>query len=170
MKPNPTFSKASASLSEFWAARNARERRIITIALSLAILALVYSLLIDPAVSGRQRLTAELPQLRQQVAQMQALARDAANVAGTTVTAAEPVSKESLEASLSRKGLKAQSIGFTGDIARVQLSGAPFPALLDWVDEMQKTALISVLEANIIAQAQPGMVDATLTLRQQKGE
>jgi hypothetical protein len=35
---------------------------------------------------------------------------------------------------------------------------------------MQKSALVTVVEANIVALAQPDMVNATLTLRQQKNE
>lgn len=170
MKPNPTLNKAGAALSEFWAARNPRERRILTLGGGVAVLALLYGLLIDPALSGRQRLSAELPQLRQQVAEMQALSREAASVQGAAPASAGPVTRESLEASLSRKGLKAQNISLTGGIARIQLNEVAFPAVLDWVDEVKKTALLSVLEANIVAQAQAGTVDATLTLRQQQAE
>src|SRR5437868_2676267 len=82
----------------------------------------------------------------------------------------QPISKESIEADLTRRGLKAESVNVTGEIARLQLSNASFAALIGWLDEIQKSALVSVMEVNIIALPQPDAVNATLTLRQQKGE
>jgi general secretion pathway protein M len=170
MSLKTTLNRSLQPVSEFWAARNARERRIILVALSVALLAFIYSLLIEPAISGRERLAKDLPRMRQQVAQLQALAREASALPKAEASPSEPISKESLEAALKRKGLKAENVTFTGEIARVQLTAVPFPALLEWLLEMQKTALLSVLEASIPAQSQPGMVNATLTLRQQKSE
>jgi type II secretory pathway component PulM len=37
--------------------------------------------------------------------------------------------------------------------------------MMNWLVEMQKTALLSVVDANIVALAQPDMVNATFTLR-----
>jgi general secretion pathway protein M len=156
--------------TEFWDGRDARERAALTAAAAVAILGLFYAVLIGPALTGRERLNQELPTLRQQLAQLQALAREAASLAGTNPTATAPLTKESLEASLLRQGLKAETVALTGDIARIQLSSVSFAALMAWLDEMQKTALLSVIDANIIALAQPDMVNATLTLRQTKSE
>ncbi|MGB8409589.1 MAG: type II secretion system protein GspM, partial [Gallionella sp.] len=63
-----------------------------------------------------------------------------------------------------------QSVMLTGDFAKVQLSGASFAGILNWLDEMQKTALVSVVDASIVAQAQPDIVNATITLRQPGNE
>jgi general secretion pathway protein M len=156
--------------AEFWGGRDARERAMLTAAAAAVILGLIYAVLIGPALTGRERLNRELPTLRQQLAQLQALAREAANLAGSNPAAAVPLSKESLEAALLRKGLKAETVALTGDIARIQLSSVSFAGLMAWLDEMQKTALLSAIDANIIALAQPDMVNATLTLRQQKSE
>jgi general secretion pathway protein M len=54
----------------------------------------------------------------------------------------------------------------TGDFAKVQLTAASFAATLNWLDDMQKTALLSVVDANIVALDKPDMVNATFTLRQ----
>lgn len=162
------MNRASQSISDLWSARNARERAMLTAAIAVVGLGLVYALLIAPAVSGRAQLSKNLPVLRAQVAQMQALAEEAAKLSGKTSSAIAPVSKESIEAVLTRKGLKAQSVGVTGDGVRVQLSSVSFSGLLDWLDDMQKTASLSVVDANIVGLAQPDMVNATLTLRQPK--
>lgn len=163
----PAFAaKIQEQWASFWQARNQRERRILVLALGVAIFALVYGLLLDPALSGRARLQQELPQLRQQVAQMQAMVREAAALPQAS-TAIEPLSGPGLEAGLARKGLKSQNLAISGEIVRLQLEGVTFAALLDWLDEAQKTSLLAVSEANILVQAQPGIVNATLTLRQQ---
>jgi len=165
-----TFGQWRQSFAAFWEGRNARERMLLAVGAAVVLLGLLYALLIDPALSGRDRLNKDLPQLRAQVAQLQALAREAAGLNSGAPQNPAPMSKESIEAELVRKGLKADNVGVTGEIARLQLSGASFAALVGWLDEIQKSSLVSVVEANIVAQAQPDSVNATLTLRQQKSE
>jgi general secretion pathway protein M len=158
------------SLSEFWAARNVRERRFLIAAATVLLLGLLYSLLIAPPISGRDQLNKTLPGLRQQVAQVRALSQEAAGLSGQAALSVIPMSKTSLEASLARKGIKPQNVALTGDVAQVQLGSVSFAGTIDWLDDVQKTALISVVEAKIVALAQPDMVDVTLMLRQQKSE
>ncbi len=162
--------RSRLSFSEFWAVRDARERAMLAAAALAVTLGLIYALLIDPALSGRDRLNKNLPLLRQQVAQMQALSREAAALSGKSATPALAMSRENIEAALARNGLKPQSVMLTGDFAKVQLSAASFAGTLNWLDEMQKTALISVVDASIIALTQPDMVNAAFTLRQQGNE
>jgi general secretion pathway protein M len=170
MSLSNTLNRSAQSFSEFWNARNARERRLLAAATVVVILGLLYALLIGPALSGRDQLNKSLPQQRQQVAQLQAMAKEAAGLSAKAAPSVPAMSRESIEAALARKGLKAQTVALTGDVARVQLSSASFAGLIGWLDDMQKTALLSVVEANIVAQAQPDTVNATLTLRQQKSE
>jgi general secretion pathway protein M len=166
------------SFSEFWAARDARERTMLGLATLVVAFGLGYALLIDPALSGRDRLSKSLPMLRQQVAQMQALSKEAAALSeksasplsGKSVAPLMVVSKENIEAALGRNGLKPQNVTLTGDFAKVQLTAASFAGMLNWLDDMQKTALLSVVDANIVALSQSDMVNATLTLRQQRNE
>lgn len=165
-----TLNRSAQSLSEFWNARNTRERMLLAAAMAVMVLGLLYVLLIDPALSGRDQLNKSLPLQRQQVAQLQAMAREVAGLSAKAAPSVAPMSKESIDAALARKGLKAQTVALTGDVARVQLSSVSFAGVIDWLDDMQKTALVSVVEANVVALAQPDMVNATLTLRQQKSE
>ncbi|HEY8607078.1 MAG TPA: type II secretion system protein GspM [Noviherbaspirillum sp.] len=160
------------SAAAFWNDRNQRERRMLAAAAAVVVLGLIYALLIDPALSGRGDLEKRLPALRQQAAEVQALAKQARDVPAAPAAAAPatPMTRESLETALSRKGLKAQNLSVTGELAKVQLNGVPFSALVDWLVEMQGAPRVSVLDANIEAQAQPDTVNATLTLRQQRGE
>lgn len=165
-----TLNRSSRSLSEFLDARNARERRMLALGTTAILIAVLYLLLLAPAIDGRIQLSKSLPVMRQEVAQLQNLSREAVGLAGQKAPAVTPLSKESLEASLARAGLTAQNISVSADSARLQLPSASFSGLLAWLDEMQKSSLTSVAEANIIALGQPDMVNATLTLRQTKSE
>lgn len=166
----PMLLRINQAVSEFWNARNERERKQLALALALAVFALVYMLLIEPAYLGREQLKKNLPALRQQATELQALSKDAATLASVSVPPAPEMTRESVEAAMARAGLQSQNIAITGNLAKIQLSSVSFAGMLTWLDEMQKTARISVVEANITAQAQADMVNATLTLRQQKSE
>jgi general secretion pathway protein M len=157
------------TLSAFWQERNPRERNILAVGAAFLALALVYLLFINPALSGRAQLEKSLPQLRQQAAELQSLARQATelNAAGAAPTA--PVTKETIEAGLARRSIKAQSVLVSGELIKLQLQGASFAALANWLDEMQKTARTSLVEGSFEAQSGIDTVNATLTLRQQGG-
>jgi general secretion pathway protein M len=157
--------RSGLSFSEFWAARDARERAMLAVAALVATFGLYYALLIDPALAGRERLSKDLPVLRQQVAQMQAMAKEAAALSGKPAAPQMPLSRENIEMVLVRNGLKPQSVMLTGDFAKVQLAAVSFSGTLNWLDDMQRNALLSVTDANIVALAQPDMVNATFTLR-----
>jgi general secretion pathway protein M len=158
------------SFSAFWAMRDARERAMLAAAALAVTLGLVYALLIDPALSGRDRLNKNLPVLRQQAAQLQTLSKEAAAISGKSAPPSIPMSKENIEAVLVRNGLKPQSVVLSGDFAKVQLAAVSFAGTLNWLDDMQKTSLLSVVDANIAVLDKPDMVNATFTLRQQRNE
>lgn len=153
----------------FWAERNKRERNLLIAAAVVIVVGIFYALLIDPALSGRRTLEKQLPALRRQTAEVQALAREAGNLRSNAVTP-PAVTKESIDASLNGRGLKAQNVMVNGELVRVQLNAASFSGLLDWLTDMQRGARLSVLDATVEAQAQPDTVNANLTLRQQRGE
>lgn len=158
------------SFGEFWTARAAHERKILAAGAGVILLTLVYSLLIDPAWNGRKQLNRELPGLRQQVAQLQSMSREAAALSEKSAHALPPIIESDIEAALARNGLKPQSVTLAGGITQVKLAAAPFSATMAWIEEMQKSALLSVAEANIVALSRPDMIDATLTLRQPRQE
>lgn len=157
-------------LSVFWQERNRRERMLLACAGVAIAFGLLYALFLDPALSGRAELRKNLPPLRQQAAQMQALSKEAAALSSAGAPPAPAATKQSLEEALARKGLKAQSVSLTGGLARLQLSSAPFSSLLEWLDQAQRDAGLTVVEANFVALPERDMVNATLTLRQQAND
>lgn len=160
----------SESVAAFWRGRNERERAILIFgSLALALL-LMYAIFFGPALSGREKLSKDLPTLRQQAAELQILAKQAAELNNGGAQETDPISQESIAASLSSRGFKPQNLSVTDDSVRVQLNPVSFANLLDWIDEEQRASRLTVIEANFVALSQPDTVNATLTLRQQRSE
>jgi general secretion pathway protein M len=158
------------SAVEIWTRRDARERALLSAAAGVVVLGLIYLLLIGPALSGRETMNNELPHLRQQVALLQALSKQAAALSGKPATVAAVITRGNIENSLARNGLKPQSLLLTGDYAKVQLAAVSFAGTLEWLDDMQRTALLYVVDADIVALDRADLVDANLTLRQARNE
>lgn len=158
------------SVAAFWSERNQREQNLLAAAMVVIALGLLYVLLIDPALSGRTDLEKQLPALREQAAEVQVLAKDARPAAAKAAAPAAPMTRESIESALTRRGLKPQSVTLSGDLAKVQLNGVSFAGTMQWLDDLHKTARVAVAEANIETQQQADTVNATFSLRQQRSE
>ena len=150
----------------FWLSRSEQERRTLTIGGAIAFAALVYSLFIGPAVDGRAQLQKTLPLLRQQSAEMQAMAREAGELARQSAPPVAPMTRASLSASLNARSLKTESVTLTAEYAKLQLSGVSFANLVSWLDAARREQRISVQDATINGLDGLGQVDAVLTLKQ----
>lgn len=170
--------KTRASAITYWSQRNQRERRLLASTAAFILLVLIYLLLIQPALDGRARLQKELPALRQQAADMQALTERAALVAAQPAARVRvPLNKEAVQSALKSKGMTAQSVVMNGDTARIQMDAVDFFGLIDWLAIVQLTAHWQVVDASVSAlnaamqsrqSAQPGVVNATVLLSQQR--
>jgi general secretion pathway protein M len=156
-------------LAVWWLARTEQERKYLLGGGAAVLLALVYALFIGPALGGRAQLEKELPQLRQQDAQLRAMALEAGELAREPVAQVTPMTRDSLAASLAALSMTPQSLSMTGEFARLQLTGVSFANLVGWLDAQRRENRISVQDAAITAQTAAGQVDATLTLRQDAG-
>jgi general secretion pathway protein M len=154
----------------FWQERTEQERKFLGVCGGAAALALAYALLVGPAVGGRAQLLKEMPQLRVDAAEIEALGRQAAELARQAPAPAATMTRDALAAALAARGLVAQSVSLTGDYAKVQLNGASFAALSGWLDALRRDSRVTVQEANVVALPTPGLVDANLTLRQVAGD
>jgi general secretion pathway protein M len=130
---------------------------------------LAYLLLIDPALEGRAQLRRALPQLRQQAAQLQALAQEATALKSQPVPQVTPMTRETLSAGLTARGLNPQSLSLTGEYAKLQLNNASFANLAMWLDSQRRENRIAVQDAVVTALPAAGQVDASLTLHQNIG-
>jgi general secretion pathway protein M len=170
MKLPAAVHQSRLTFADFWAKRDARERTLLAIAASIVVFAMVYAVLLDPALAGRKRLYKDLPVLRQQVAEMRELAKQAAALSAKSAAPLPPISRENIEAALARSGLKPQNLILSGGYVKVQLATVSYASTMDWLNDIQKTSLLSVVDANIVALPQPDMVNAAFTLRQPSHE
>ena len=157
------------SASVFWHQRNARERRMLSVAIIAILIAVIYWLFVNPALSNRARLEKELPLLRQQVSEMAAMSGQYAQLSASITEVVAPVTREVIEASLLRRGIKAQTLAASDDVVRLQVSAVAYVNMLEWILEMQKAARLTVEEAKVTALPEKGQVGVVLMMKQQKG-
>ena len=156
-------------LALFWLARTEQERKFLGVG-GVAVLAmLVYMLFMAPALSGREKLRAQLPQLREEAARMQALAQEAGELARQPAPQVAPMTKESVAASLTARSLTPASLVISGDFAKLQLNGVSFAGLYAWLDAQRRENRIVAEDVGVTAGTAPGQVDAVITLRQNTG-
>ena len=153
----------------YWIARTEQERKFLLVGGAVAALALLYLVLLEPALEGREQLRRSLPELRQQAAQLEALAGEARAVASEPVLAVTPLTREALAASMSARGINPASLSVSGEYTKVQLSNVSFANLMAWLDAQRRESRLMVQDAQFSAQTALGQVDATLTLRQSSG-
>ncbi|MBC3861690.1 type II secretion system protein M [Undibacterium jejuense] len=153
----------------FWSERDQRERKMLSSAAVVIVLTLVYLIFLDPAISGRQKLQTQIPVLRQQVAEISALSGQQIKLAASLSQIVEPVTKDIVEASLSARGIKTQSLSVTDDIVRIQIQTVAYSNMMDWLLESQRASRLTVEEAKVVALPENGQVSATLILKQQRG-
>jgi general secretion pathway protein M len=154
----------------YWMARTEQERKYLTIGGATVLGALVFMLFIDPALSGRDKLNAQLPQLRVEAATMQALAQEAAELAARPAPQVTPMTKDTLSASLAARSITPVSLLITGEFAKVQLTNVAFAGLYSWLDAERRENRIAVEDIAVTAGSPVGQVDVVLTLRQSTGE
>lgn len=171
-------SKLNGRMGAFWQERSARERRVLAWGGTLLLLVLSWLLGVEPALEGRERWRKDLPQLRADAAQVQALSQQLASAppradgagAGVGAGAASPtVDKATLESGLAAQGLKAQSLSVQDAggvlLVRVNFDDVSFSALTEWLQQQQRALQLSVSEASVTARERLDRVDARLMLR-----
>jgi general secretion pathway protein M len=156
-------------LAVYWIARTEQERKFLAAGAAVAVLALVYVLFVGPALDGRAQLQKALPDLRQQAAQLQAMAQEAGALAHQPAVQLTPMTRDSLTASLAARSIVPQSLSMTGEYAKLQLNNVSFANLVTWLDTQRRENRITVQDASISANATAGQVDASLTLHQNSG-
>jgi len=171
MNPVTKIGELRERANAYWIARTAQERTFLAVGAAVVALALLYLVLLEPALSGREQLRRALPELRQQAAQLETLAGQARAVAGQAASAPPPapLSRDALAASMTARGLDPASLSLSGDYAKLQLTNVSFANLVSWLDSQRQESRLQVQDAQFTAQSAPGQVNATLTLRQANG-
>lgn len=170
MSAKSAVAQLKDQLALFWLARTEQERKYLTVGGASVAAALVYMLFMAPAINGTKNLTAQLPQLREDAAKMQALALEAGELARQPAPQVTPMTRESLTTSLAARSITPASLVVSGDFVKLQLNGVPFASLYAWLDAQRRESRIVTEELGVTAGAPAGQVDAMITLRQNTGE
>lgn len=154
-----------ARLHEWWTGLSRRERVATGLATAFVVLAALYMVAIEPAWRARARLSAELPRLRAQTAEMDALAQEAKKLNTRAVTADSPAQTRAALIKLAAEKNLASATVQDGDNQRlvVALRKADATSTLALLKDASSELPIRISTARI-ARSAPGIVDADVTL------
>ncbi len=157
----------TARLLDWWTGLARRERLAVAIAAALVAGAALYLVGIEPAWRTRTRLTAELPRLRSQAADMQALALEASKLRGRAPSLDTPAqARPALARLAAEKNLPAPTVQDAGEQRIVvALRRADAAGAIAWLKDAS-TELPLRISAARVARAGPGLVDVDVTLTQ----
>jgi general secretion pathway protein M len=154
-----------ARLREWWTGLARRERMATGLAATFVVIAALYLLALEPAWRTRARLTAELPRLRAQAAEMDALALEAKKLNSRALTVDSPAqARAALVKLAAEKNLGASAVQ-DGDNQRLVVA-------VRKADAMSTLALLKDASSELplrisaarISRTAPGIVDADVTL------
>jgi general secretion pathway protein M len=160
-------SAVATALGDFWDERAPREKKMITIGGTVLALIVLYSVALDPALSGRAKLRADLPAMQRRLAQMTADANEAHLLAARAQGSAPTGNalKEALAASLAQRALVATQLSVAGPNVQLQLKNAQFGSWVAWLNDVRRQFKVKASEAHVIALKDDGQVDVTATLQ-----
>lgn len=150
-----------------WQSMQPRERRVIVVAALVLLAALLYLLVYEPAAEGRRKVRRELPQLRAQVAQMDAMVAEAKRLGRNVVGVEKPEQlREQLARSVEATGLKPNlaELKLNGELIDMQFKAVPFGAWLAWFEAAQRETRVRAVDVAISRQDAAGLVDVRAAL------
>lgn len=147
---------------------SARERNLVYAAGALVAVALLYLVLVLPVQTSSSRMASRVGQKTADLAWMRAQAPQAMAAAGVARSAGGEslvvlVDRSAREAGLGT-ALRDQSPDGNSGL-RLRIEGASFDTLVTWLASLQQQHGVSIESASIDAAA-PGLVNATLSLKQ----
>ena len=154
-----------ARLRAWWLGLARRERVMTATAVSFGLLALLYLIAIDPAWKARERLGAELPRLRAQVAEVVSLAQEARQLTSRGVAVeSTAAARITLEQSLARANLGGARVSVL-DERRVAVSAEAVPVTqwLAWAEEVARESRLRIAAVRISRTSVRAVVDAEAT-------
>lgn len=160
-----TWSIALAPVASWWAGKSRSERRVLVALGMLAFGALAWVTLWQPLVRDIARLEAERARSANEWVTAQREVADITRLARAPLP--PPVEgRAALEQSLVRSGLRGAvtQLEWQERRAHVVFASASFPALVTWLDALQRDAGLRAVEATVSTRVEPGTVRAELVL------
>ena len=150
-------------MKRWWTTLSLRERAAVLAAAGLVFMALLILVAIEPAWRTRARLTAELPRLQAEAAEVRALALEAKRLKGRALTVESP---EQMRAAVARllaeKRLEPTLREAEGRLV-YSVKRADAAAWVGWLNEVSSALPLRVASAQV-TRAGPGVVDAEVAL------
>jgi general secretion pathway protein M len=151
-------------VKQWWIGLARRERVGVIAASALVAAALLYLLALEPAWRSRARLASELPRLRAEVVELDALAAEAKTLKVRTRTPESPAqTKAALTKLLAERRIAESAIRDDGERFVVSARRADAAAWLSWLQEASSELPLRVSAARM-SRVAPGVVDAEVTL------
>jgi general secretion pathway protein M len=155
-----------AALRSYWLGLSRRERTLSGAGIGIVLCAAAFLVAVEPAWKTQARLRAELPELREQAAELAALAQEAERL--REHLEARPGTaelKDAIGQSLSRAGLEDASIAVVGEgqwIVRAQ--AVPAGQWLGWLEQVARELRLRVGSARIARSDGVGLIDVEVSL------
>lgn len=150
----------------WWQGLSRRERAMSAVGAALAAAALLYLLAIEPAWKARVRLGVELPKLRAQAAEVDALAQEASRLKGAGVgVQSAGAARTALEQSAARGNLGGIRVAVL-DERRLTASAKGVPAWqwLAWLEQTARESRLRIAQVKISRTPTRAVVDGEATL------
>lgn len=149
----------------WWQGLNRRERTMTALGASLVALIFVYLVAIEPAWKARARLATELPRLRAQVAEVEALAQEAGRLKGAGIAAQSPeAAKTALEQAAARGNLGGVHVAVTDQRwLSASAKGVPAAQWLAWLETSARESRLRIAQVRMSRTATRALVDGEAT-------
>jgi type II secretory pathway component PulM len=156
-------------MTEWWAQLAPRERILVAVCGVFIVLALIWSLGIQPLYKGSAKLQEKVASKQSQLANLQELASQVSSTAGDSVSGASRtnesivvvIDKTTRNSSLANYLKRNQPEGTNG--VRLRFEGAPFDGLVQWLGELNKTYGMTMVSASF-DDSGPGRVNCSIVL------
>jgi general secretion pathway protein M len=149
----------------WWQGLGQRERALVAAAAALALAAALYLIAIEPAWKTRARLETDLPLLRAQAAEVEAMALEAKLLARRAAAPSSAAAiKASLEQSLAAAQIREARVSATDERRLlVSVQSAPVTPWLAWLEQATRESRLRIARAQISRTPARGIVDAEVT-------
>ena len=149
----------------WWQGLAKRERMLVAAAAAFVLAALVYLLAVEPAWKTRVRLSAELPRLRAQAAEVAALAEEARQLGKRgTAPASAGAARTALEQSLAATRFReARVTALDERRLAVSVKAAAVAPWLAWLDQAARESRLRIAGVQMFLAGRPGLVDSEVT-------
>ena len=155
--------RAGFAMKRWWTTLSLRERTAVLAAAGLVFMALLILVAIEPAWRARARLTAELPRLQAEAAEVRALALEAKRLKGRALSVESPEQTRAAVARLlAEKRLEPTLREAEGRLV-YSVKRADAAAWVGWLNEVASALPLRVTSAQV-TRAGPGVVDAEVAL------